>query len=57
MGMKVCKITCTSTTYILEVDKRKIAFTGFDNAVYFKALYEKLGYNVQLLDEPEPQEP
>lgn len=46
MVKKICKITNAQLTWILEVDGKKIAFSGFDNADYFEEHYKKLGYEV-----------
>jgi uncharacterized Rossmann fold enzyme len=42
----VCKLINGQFSWILEVDNRKVLFTGFDNADYFDNHYSKLGYQV-----------
>lgn len=49
---KKCIITNDKFTWILDVDGKKMYFTGTDAAEYFKDLYESLGYEVEFNEEP-----
>lgn len=48
--MKKCKITNGKFSWLLEVDGKVIIFFGRENAEYFADHYNKLEYNVEIVE-------
>jgi len=47
---KICKVINDKLTWLLEVDGKRISFTGEENAMYFLNHYRQLSYSVILED-------
>ena len=49
---KECKIYNGQFSWILEVDGKTIGFSGISNAEYFEEHYKSIGYDVQVISQP-----
>lgn len=49
---KSCKIYNGQFSWVLEVDGKTIGFSGYNNVDYFEKHYKDLGYDVQVINQP-----